>query len=77
MNLTNFRKIPNNELYKYEGGFAILPWVLGGLIGMIAIKLFDTSKGSVKINGLGDAKWDDGKIKNNKEIITKIIYYPY
>ncbi len=74
-NLINFKKVDNDQLNKIIGGFAIIPIISTALMSLIAWKLVSSNKGSIHLNGVGEAKWD----KEDKKAIniTRVIYYPY
>lgn len=74
-NLTNFKKINNQDLNNIVGGFALIPLISVTLMSLIAWKLFASNKGSLQLNGIGEAKWDKDEKKATNA--TRIIYYPY
>lgn len=75
MNLINFKPLSQQELNNTYGGFALLPLISSILLGIVTWKIFGSEKGSVHVNGIGEAKWDD---VSSKGINTnKVIYYPY
>ncbi len=75
MNLINFKHVSSNKLNNVYGGFALTSWISLALLGAITWRVFNSDKGSLHLNGIGEAKWDDQSNKGAN--INKIIYYPY